>query len=65
MVATITLALILCAMSAAVAVWLVAHTGDASFLWNLPWFFTDPVAIVMGGVITRKRRSSAATRVSA
>ena len=65
MVATITLALILCAMSAAGTVWLVAHTGDASFLWNLPWFFTDPVAIVMGGVISRKLRSNAATRASA
>jgi hypothetical protein len=65
MIATITLALILCAMGAAGAVWLVAYTGDASFLWNLPWFFTDPVAIVMGGVIARKLRSNAATRVSA
>jgi hypothetical protein len=65
MVATITLALILCAMIAAGVVWLVAHTGDASFLWNLPWFFTDPATIVMGGVITRKLRSNAAIRVSA
>jgi hypothetical protein len=65
MIATMTLALILCAMSAAAAVWLAAHTGDASFFWNLPWFFSDPAAIVMGGVIARKLRSSAATRVSA
>lgn len=65
MIATMTQALILCAMSAAGAVWLLAQTGDASFFWNLPWFFTDPAAIVIGGVIARKLRSGAATRVSA
>jgi hypothetical protein len=65
MVATMTLALILCAMGTAGAVWLLAHTEDTSILWNLPWFFTDPVAIVIGGVIARELRSTAATHASA
>lgn len=65
MVATMTLTLILCAMNTAGVMWLVAHTGDASFLWNLPRFFSNPIAIVMGGVIARKLRSIAATGASA
>jgi len=64
MVATMMLALVLCAMTTAGLIWALTNT-DASFLWNLPWFFTDPAAIVLGGVIVRKLRSTAALRASA
>jgi len=65
MVATVTLALILGAMTTAGVVWFVAHSGDVLFLWKLPWFFADPVSIVLGGIIVRQLRSAAATRASA
>jgi len=62
--ATVTMGLILCAMICASSFWIVASTGDASFLWNLPWFLADPLAIVIGGIIIRTRRSRAALRHS-
>lgn len=65
MIATMLLALVLCAMTTTSLAWILANTGNASFLWNLPWFFSDPVAIVLGGVIVRKLRSTAAMRASA
>jgi hypothetical protein len=61
MVATMTLSLILCAMAVASFAWIVAATGDVSFLWNLPEQFADPLAVVLGGVIVRTRRSAATT----
>jgi hypothetical protein len=58
MVATTTLGLVLCAMTAAAAgVWVTE--GRNSFLWMLPWNFADSFAIVIGGVIVRTRRSAA------
>jgi hypothetical protein len=62
--ATMAMGLILCAMICVSSFWIVAGIGDASFLWNLPWFLADPVAIVMGGVIIRARRSTGAVRQS-
>jgi hypothetical protein len=62
--ATVTMGLILCVMICASSFWIVASTGDASFLWNLPWFLADPFAIVSGGVIIRTHRSRAAVRHS-
>jgi hypothetical protein len=59
MVATMTLSLILCAMAVASFAWIVATTGDVSFLWKLPVQFADPLAVVLGGVIVRTRRSAA------
>jgi hypothetical protein len=57
MVATTTLGLVLCAMTAASAcVWVTE--GRNSFLWMLPWNFADSFAIVIGGVIVRMRRSA-------
>jgi hypothetical protein len=64
-VATMTLALILCAMAVVGTVRAVAITGDASYLWSLLWQFPDPFAIVVGGVIVRMHRSAAGTRPSA
>ncbi len=65
MVATVMLALLLCAMTTTGALWFVAQTGDASFVWNLPRFFIDPAVIVLGGIIVRKLRPTATMRASA
>jgi len=64
MVATMTLGLVLCAMTgAAVLVWVA--TGQALNLWMLPWYIGDWFAIVIGGVIVRMRRSAATNLPSA
>lgn len=64
MVATMTLGLVLCAMTGVAAlVW--AATGQALMLWMLPWYVADWFAIVIGGAIVRTRRSAATTRPSA
>lgn len=58
MVATTTLGLVLCAMTAAAAfVWVTE--GGNSLLWMLPWNFADSFAIVIGGVIVRMHRLAA------
>jgi len=57
MIVTLTLGFILCAMAVAASVWIVAITGDTSFLWNVPLHFTDPLAIVIGGAVVRRHRS--------
>jgi hypothetical protein len=64
MVATMTLGLILCAMVVVGEVWVVAATGHGSYLWNLPWHLSDPLAIVIGGAIVRTRRLGATHRHS-
>jgi hypothetical protein len=55
MVATVTLALIFGAMIVAAWVWAVTH-GRIDGLWML-WSCADPLAIAVGGVIVRTRRS--------
>ena len=57
MVATMTLALFLCALIGAAAVWVAAHR-PMDVAWLL-WSCADPVAIVVGGAIVRMRRSAA------
>jgi hypothetical protein len=63
MAATLTVGLIFGAMAVAGALAMVTRTGDDVFLWRLTWYFADSLAIVLGGVIVRTRRSarSAAT----
>lgn len=55
MVATMTLALVFCALIAAALVWATSH-GRMDGLWML-WSCADPLAMVAGGVIVRTRRS--------
>jgi hypothetical protein len=56
MVATMTLALVYCAMTGAAVLMLLA-TGKTLALWMLPWNAADWIAIMIGGVIVRMRRS--------
>jgi hypothetical protein len=58
MVATMTLGLILFAMAAVGTLRAVTVTADASYFWNLPLQFADPIAIVIGGIILRTRRAA-------
>lgn len=64
MVATMTLGLVLCAMTGAAFVW-VATTGHALILWMLPWYVADWFSIVIGGAIVRLRRPAATNLPSA
>jgi hypothetical protein len=59
MVATITLALVLCALIGSAMVWVAPHF-PLGIVWML-WSFADPFAIVVGGAIVRTRRSPAIT----
>ncbi len=59
LVATVTLALVFCAMIGAALMW-VATRGTVDFAWML-WSCFDPLAIVVGGAIVRTRRSAART----
>jgi hypothetical protein len=63
MIATMTLDLILGAMIGA-AFLILVHSGNDSFLWMLPWNFADMLALVLGGVIVRTRRSAPGTLTS-
>jgi hypothetical protein len=66
MIATMMLALVVCGMTTAGLVWALATLpGATSLLWNLPWLYSDPATIVLGGVIVQKLRSAAAMRASA
>jgi hypothetical protein len=56
MVATMTLALVYCAMTGAAVLMLLA-TGKTFALWMLPWYVADWLAITIGGLIVRMRRS--------
>ena len=61
MVATITLALIPCAMIAFSLLWLVRLWPlEDTIVWLL-WQYADPIAIVAGGVFVRKCRSALRT----
>jgi hypothetical protein len=57
MVATTTLALILCALIVAALVSISTHR-PMDVAW-IPWLCSDPFAIVVGGAIVRTRRSAA------
>ncbi|MFI5381137.1 MAG: permease prefix domain 2-containing transporter [Tepidisphaerales bacterium] len=59
MVATMTLALVLCALIGAALVWVAMHR-PLDVAWVL-WSCADPVAIVVGGAIVRMRRSAPTT----
>jgi hypothetical protein len=63
MVATMTLGLVLCAMTGAASLVLVAR-GHGLILWMLPWYFADWFAIIIGGVIVREFRLLPARRHS-
>jgi len=52
-----TLALIFCAMAGIGCLWLVAKTGEIASLSRLLWYLADPLAIVVGGIMVRTRRS--------
>ena len=60
MVATITLAVVLCALIGSAMVWVATH-WPLGIVWML-WLFADPFAIVVGGAIVRTRRSAAITQ---
>ena len=59
MVATITLALVWCALIGSAMVWVATHL-PLGMMWTLG-SFADPFAIVVGGAIVRTRRSAATT----
>jgi hypothetical protein len=59
MIATLTLALVLCVLIGAAFVWIATHR-PMDVAWML-WSCADPLAIVIGGAIVRMRRSAAAT----
>jgi hypothetical protein len=62
MVATMTLALVLCTLIGAALVWVATHL-PIDVAWML-WSCADPLAIVVGGAIVRTRRSAATTQPS-
>lgn len=55
-IATIALGITLCAMILFGYLSALAQTGDLKFLWNVPWAFSDPLAIIMGGIFVRRLR---------
>jgi hypothetical protein len=55
MVATMTLALVLCALIGAALVWVATHQS-MDVAWMV-WSCADPFAIVVGGIIVRESRS--------
>ena len=57
MVATMMLSLVLGVLSG-VAILVTLSWGRPLFLWMLPWYFADWLAIVVGGAIVRTRRSA-------
>jgi hypothetical protein len=59
MVATVTLALVLCALMGSAMVGVARHL-PLGVVWML-WSLADPFAIVVGGAIVRMRRSAAIT----
>jgi hypothetical protein len=63
MVATSTLGLILCVMMVVASVYLATSTGHFFSFWSLATAFSDPVAIILGGIIVRQHRFAAVTRL--
>ncbi|HEX4784465.1 MAG TPA: permease prefix domain 2-containing transporter [Candidatus Sulfotelmatobacter sp.] len=60
MIATMALGIVLCAMILFGYLSALAQTGDFNFLWNMPWAFSDPIAIILGGMVVRQFRLHAA-----
>jgi Fe2+ transport system protein B len=60
MIATMTLALVLCALIGVAFVWVATHR-PMDVAWGTLWSCADPLEIVIGGAIVRMRRSAAAT----
>ena len=56
MIVTMMLGLVLCVMTLFGYLSALAQTGDLYFLWNMPWAFSDPIAIIMGGIVVRQFR---------
>ena len=61
MIATMTLALVFCTSISTALVWVSVHRPMAFFLAGMLWSCADPIAIVVGGIIVRTRRSGATT----
>lgn len=63
MVATMTLVLILCAMTGTALVWVASR--NAAIPWGMmPWYLADWFAILIGGIIVRESRSAISSRHS-
>jgi hypothetical protein len=60
MVATLTLGLILCAMAVVASVSAATATGHFLSFWSFATAFSDPVAIILGGIIVWRHRSAVA-----
>jgi hypothetical protein len=63
MVATSTLSLILCAMVFVASVSQATSTGNFLSLWSVATGLSDPVAIILGGIIVRQHRFATAIRL--
>lgn len=56
MIATMMLGIVLCLMILFGYLSALAQTGDLYFLRNMPWAFSDPIAIILGGMVVRQFR---------
>ena len=56
MIATMALGIILCAMILFGYLSALAKTGDTYYLGSMPWAFSDPLAIILGGMLVRRLR---------
>jgi hypothetical protein len=62
MAATTALGFVFAAMAVVGSVLAVATRGDYAYLWRLSWYFSDSLAIVIGGAMVRTLRSHALHR---
>jgi hypothetical protein len=63
MPAAIALATIFGGMAVLGSVSFVIRGGDYTSLWRLSWYFTDALAVVLGGIIVRTARLKVAERI--
>src|SRR5262249_45261853 len=63
MAAAIALAMIFAGMAVLGSVSYLIRGGDLTSLWRLSWYFTDALAVVVGGVIIRAARLKTADRI--
>ena len=56
MIPTMALGIVLCVMILFGYLSALAQTGDFYVLWNIPWAFSDPIAIILGGMAVRQFR---------
>ena len=56
MMVTMGLGFVLCMLILFGYVAASAQTGDFNYLWNMPRAFSDPIAIMMGGMVVRQFR---------